>query len=92
MGNFASCGHLRGSRQLAILEHQTENNGALLGDLPDAAMCERMVKYMETIPGFDKLASMPWYPGKNYDGTIRWWQKGKMLRRIRSVRLIGVVQ
>ena len=73
-------------------EHQTENNGALLGDLPDAAIRERMVKYMETIPGFDKLASMPWYPGKNYDGTIRREAKGKMLRRIRSVRLIGVVQ
>lgn len=51
--------------------HQTENNGALVGDLPDAAMRARMVKYMETIPGFDKLAAMPWYPGKNYNGTIR---------------------
>jgi hypothetical protein len=25
---------------------------------------------METIPGFDKLAQMPWYPGKRFDGVI----------------------
>jgi hypothetical protein len=48
-----------------------ENNSALVGDLPDQALRARMVKYMETVPGFDKLAQMPWYPGKNYNGTIR---------------------
>ena len=30
-----------------------------------------MVRHMETIPGFDKLAEMPPYPGKAYNGIIR---------------------
>jgi diketogulonate reductase-like aldo/keto reductase len=51
--------------------HQTENIGALKGELPDKAMRERMVKYMETVPGFDKLEPTAWYPGKNYNGAIR---------------------
>jgi hypothetical protein len=34
-------------------------------------MRARMVKHMESIPGFDKLASMPPYPGKAYNGIIR---------------------
>jgi hypothetical protein len=25
---------------------------------------------METIPSFDKLSQMPWYPGKRFDGVI----------------------
>lgn len=51
--------------------HQTENIGALRGPLPDKEMRARMVKHMETIPGFDKLAETPPYPGKQYKGTIR---------------------
>jgi len=51
--------------------HETENIGALQGDLPDKAMRTRMVKYMETIPGFNKLAEMPPYPGKTFNGAIR---------------------
>ena len=34
------------------------------------ASIERMVSYMETIPGFATLGNMPWYPGKNYLGVI----------------------
>lgn len=30
-----------------------------------------VVKFMETIPGFDKLQQMPAYPGKAYNGYIR---------------------
>ncbi len=51
--------------------HQTENIGALKGDLPDQKMRTRMLKYMETVPGFDKLETTAWYPDKNYNGTIR---------------------
>ncbi len=51
--------------------HESENIGALKGPLPDKAMRERMVKHMETIPGFDKLQEMPPYPGKAYNGIIR---------------------
>jgi len=43
---------------------------ALRGPLPDKDMRSRMVRYMETIPGFDALAQMPWYPGKKFDGVI----------------------
>ena len=51
-------------------EHATENVGALRGPLPDAAMRQRMVRFMETVPGFDKVAEMPWYPDKRYAGII----------------------
>ena len=33
-------------------------------------MRERMVRHMETIPGFDKVATMEWYPGKSYAGLV----------------------
>ena len=52
-------------------EHQSQNMAALRGPLPDKALRERMLKHMETIPGFDKVASTPPYPGKNYPGLIR---------------------
>ena len=45
--------------------------GALRGPLPDKEMRARMVKHMETIPGFDKLQETPAYPGKAYNGLIR---------------------
>ena len=51
--------------------HARENIGALTGPLPTPAMRERMVRHMESIPGFAGIASMPWYPGKQYQGTIR---------------------
>jgi diketogulonate reductase-like aldo/keto reductase len=50
--------------------HQSENIGALKGPLPDNEMRARMVRHMETIPGFNKLAEMPWYPGKQFKGVI----------------------
>jgi len=52
-------------------DHQTENIGALRGPLPDQVMRARMVKHMETIPGFDKLAEMPPYPGKTFVGVVK---------------------
>jgi diketogulonate reductase-like aldo/keto reductase len=53
--------------------HAAENIGALRGPLPDAAMRRRMIAHMETIPGFNTIASMPWYPEKQaqYQGAIR---------------------
>lgn len=53
--------------------HAAENVGALTGPLPDAALRARMVRHMESIPGFDALARMPWYPDKQamYQGVIR---------------------
>jgi hypothetical protein len=29
-----------------------------------------MVRHMETIPGFDRIAQVPWYPDKKYPGVI----------------------
>ena len=52
-------------------EHQAQNISALKGPLPDSEMRKRMVKYMEAIPGFDKLHETPPYPGKTYNGIIR---------------------
>lgn len=45
---------------------------ALRGPLPDAAMRQRMVEHMESIPGFAQLETMPWYVGKPaFDGYVR---------------------
>lgn len=54
-------------------DHARENVGALRGPLPDQAMRQQMVRHMESIPGFNSLASMPWYPDKQamYRGVIR---------------------
>jgi len=52
-------------------DHMSENIGALRGPLPDREMRARMVKHMETIPGFDKLAEMKPYPGKTFEGVVR---------------------
>lgn len=49
-------------------DHATDNMGALTGPLPDAAMRTRMLRHMESIPGFAELDKMPWYPGKRYPG------------------------
>ncbi|HEY8369175.1 MAG TPA: aldo/keto reductase [Thermodesulfobacteriota bacterium] len=51
-------------------DHLLENVGALTGPLPDREMRARMVRYMETLPGFDRVGEMPWYPGKRYAGVI----------------------
>ncbi|MDH5264407.1 MAG: aldo/keto reductase [Betaproteobacteria bacterium] len=51
--------------------HQSENIGALKGPLPDKEMRARMLRHMETLPGFDKLGAMAPYPGKAYNGIIR---------------------
>jgi hypothetical protein len=40
------------------------------GPLPDREIRARMLRHMESIPGFDGLAAMPWYPGKTYPGVI----------------------
>lgn len=52
-------------------EHMSQNMGSLRGPLPDAAMRARMVKHMETIPGFDKLAEMKPYPDKTFVGVVQ---------------------
>lgn len=60
-------------------EHLLENVAAMRGPLPDREMRVRMVHHMETIPGFDKLDEMPWYPDKTYPGVI-----GRAQRELRS--------
>ncbi|HIK13796.1 MAG TPA: aldo/keto reductase [Leptolyngbyaceae cyanobacterium M33_DOE_097] len=51
--------------------HVVENLGALRGPLPDNQMRTRMVQYMQNLPGFDRIAQMPWYPGKKFAGLVR---------------------
>jgi diketogulonate reductase-like aldo/keto reductase len=51
-------------------DHARENVAAMAGPLPDQRMRDRMVQHMESIPGFNDIAKMPWYPDKAYDGTI----------------------
>jgi diketogulonate reductase-like aldo/keto reductase len=50
--------------------HAAENIAALRGPLPDREMRARMVRYMESIPGFSDIDQMPWYPDKRYTGLI----------------------
>ncbi|WP_348270325.1 aldo/keto reductase [Devosia sp. LC5] len=54
-------------------DHMSDNLGAMRGPLPDEAMRRRMVRHMETIPGFDTIGTMPWYPSKDalYHGQIK---------------------
>lgn len=63
--------------------HARENVGALRGTLPDAAMRERMVRYVEGLPGFSQALTLPWYPDKQqqYQGLIR---KSQAALRARS--------
>lgn len=63
--------------------HAAENVRALRGPLPDEAMRRRMLQFMEGLPGFDKIASVPWYPGKDaqYQGLIR-RQQGVIRQRL----------
>ena len=54
-------------------DHVVENVGAMRGPLPDRDMRTRMVRHMESIPGFDQLDQLgarSWYPGKTYPGLI----------------------
>jgi diketogulonate reductase-like aldo/keto reductase len=52
-------------------DHVVENLGAMRGSLPDQEMRTRMVRHMESLPGFSNLAQMPWYPGKQFNGLVR---------------------
>ncbi|MBB4004785.1 aldo/keto reductase [Aurantimonas endophytica] len=54
-------------------DHMADNLQAMRGTLPDAAMRRRMVRHMETIPGFAAIGTMAWYPGKDalYQGQIK---------------------
>ena len=65
-------------------EEQVFQNSAAAnqGPLPDAALRRRMVTHMETIPGFNTIASMPWYPdkGTQYQGAIH-REQAKMRQR-----------
>jgi diketogulonate reductase-like aldo/keto reductase len=63
--------------------HAAENVRALRGPLPDQAMRQRMVQHMETLPGFDRIAGVAWYPGKEqqYQGLIR-RQQGVLRQRL----------
>lgn len=51
-------------------DHVVDNLGAMRGPLPDQKMRVRMARHVETLPGFDTLTRMPWYPNKRYPGII----------------------
>ena len=50
--------------------HAADNMGALLGPLPDQAMRTRMLRHMESIPGFGAVSRTAPYPGRKYPGVI----------------------
>jgi len=51
-------------------DHMRENAGAMHGRLPDPDTRERMARHMATVPGFDQVGRMPWYPGRTYPGLV----------------------
>lgn len=51
-------------------DHVRENLAAMRGPLPGPDTRERMVRHMETIAAFGRLATVPWYPGKSYPGVM----------------------
>lgn len=51
-------------------DHIADNMGALRGPLPDRALRARMLKYVESLPGYRDLAREAWYPQKRYPGVI----------------------
>jgi diketogulonate reductase-like aldo/keto reductase len=50
--------------------HAADNMGALYGPLPDGAMRARMLRYMESVPGFGTVSRTAPYPGRKYPGVI----------------------
>jgi aryl-alcohol dehydrogenase-like predicted oxidoreductase len=50
--------------------HVVENMGALQGALPDQALRDRMIRHMESLPGFDRVGRTPPYPGKQFAGLV----------------------
>jgi diketogulonate reductase-like aldo/keto reductase len=50
--------------------HAADNMGALRGPLPDQAMRARMLRHMESIPGFGSVSRTAPYPGRSYPGVI----------------------
>ncbi|MFE4668101.1 aldo/keto reductase [Streptomyces sp. NPDC056716] len=51
-------------------DHMTENAGAMRGELPDRRLRERMARHMESLPGFDAVPTLPWFPDKAYPGPV----------------------
>lgn len=52
--------------------HIVENMGALYGELPDAALRERMAEHYMALPGVTDAMRQPPYPGKTYGGVVTW--------------------
>jgi hypothetical protein len=50
--------------------HAADNMGALYGPLPDQAMRTKMLRHMESIPGFGAVSRTAPYPGRKYPGVI----------------------
>ncbi|MGP4020578.1 aldo/keto reductase [Saccharopolyspora sp. 5N708] len=51
-------------------DHLLDNVAAMRGPLPDPELRNRMLRHVESIPGFDRLEAMPWYPGKRFNGLV----------------------
>lgn len=51
-------------------DHVADNVQAMLGELPDQRTRLRMVRHLESIPGFADVLTKPWYPGKRFDGVV----------------------
>ncbi|ONK10083.1 aldo/keto reductase [Streptomyces sp. MP131-18] len=61
-------------------EHVAENVRAMRGELPDAGLRERMAAWMAELPGFDRIETAPWYPGRSYPGLVSRGQAAIMER------------
>jgi diketogulonate reductase-like aldo/keto reductase len=52
--------------------HVRENLRTMYRPLPDRRQRRRMLSYLQEIPEFSRIATMPWYPGKTFtEGYVR---------------------
>jgi diketogulonate reductase-like aldo/keto reductase len=61
-------------------DHLLDNMAARQGELPDAALRKRMRSHLQSMPGFDALQNMPWYPDKTYQGLVTQGQQAVRAR------------
>jgi diketogulonate reductase-like aldo/keto reductase len=51
-------------------DHIDESLAAMRGTLPDPELREQMRRHVAAFPGFEGIATMPWYPNRTYSGLI----------------------
>ena len=75
-------GSVRQAGAAEVAAGASRTQGIITKTIPrtNESLPARMVRHMDTIPGFDRLAGMPPYPGKTFNGVIRRAQSRRAVR------------